>query len=123
MVVTFAHLVALLPAILSVVLLALVEGPRWAARIASDKVALDVVAEVAVHLSTYGAVVVGLALDMLFNLHLEHSKTMLLVGLVWFAALVRVSYIARRLAETLEEEHAEVHTSPGDGQGNGGRPL
>ena len=123
MVVTLAHLVALLPAILSVVLLALVEGPRWAARIASDKVALDVVAEVAVHLSTYGAVVVGLALDMLFNLHLEHSKTMLLVGLVWFAALVRVSYIARRLAEALEEERAEAHASPGDGQDNGGRPL
>lgn len=123
MVVTFAHLVALLPAILSVVLLALVEGPRWAARIASDKVALHVVAEVAVHLSTYGAVFVGLALDMLFNLHLEHSRIMLLVGLVWFAALVRVSYIARRLAETLEEEHAEVHASPGDGQDNGGRPL
>lgn len=123
MVVKFAHLVALLPAILSVVLLALVEGPRWAARIASDKAALDVLAEVTVHLSTYGAVVVGLGLDMMFNLHLQHSKTMLLVGLVWFAALVRVSYIARRLAETLEEEHAEVHASAGDRQDNGHRPL
>lgn len=72
-------------------------------RFLKDRILLEMVAETTVHLSTYGSIVVGWVVDHLVGG--EHGYIFKAsVAIVWFTAMLYISYWARKLLEDLPED-------------------
>lgn len=65
-----------------------------------DEVAMEVLAELLVHLSTYGTVIVGFMIDAVFGTHLGILSKALL-ALIWMYAMVKSSVQVRRALKSL----------------------
>lgn len=111
--------VALAPALASILMCGLVEGgpllkrlvggrvlPALRAfreRFLKDRILLELVAETTVHLSTYGSIVVGWVVHHLVGDEPGYIFTAS-VAIVWFTAMLYISYWARKLLEDLPED-------------------
>ena len=101
--------VALAPALACLVVWFIVELAPAAFDFAASKVAalrsdipaLHIVAEVLVHLSTYGIAVVADLLDSMVGLHLSKPATAL-TALAWFVVMTRLAYKVKRYLHDLE---------------------
>lgn len=109
--------VALAPALASLLLCACIEGPalsralraKWQSflkRMREDEALLELLAELTVHLSTYGTAVVGFFAHMLAESQF-HGKAPVLLPLVgsatWFAVMLFISYGLRKLLKDLRD--------------------
>lgn len=111
--------VALAPALASILICGLVEGGpllkrlvggrvlpamrAFSERFLKDRILLELVAETTVHLSTYGSIVVGWLVHHLVGDEPGYVFTAS-VAIVWFAAMLYISYWARKLLEDLPED-------------------
>jgi hypothetical protein len=101
-------LAALAPALASLLLCVFIEGRIisrvrvFMRRLRRDEPLLELLAEVTVHLSTYGSAVVGTLAH--FLLHEETGVLFpLLVGVPWFIVFLRLSLWLRRLLRKLRD--------------------
>lgn len=102
----FNLLVALAPALACLLLCVCVEGSalweRFLKRLRTDEPLLELLAELTVHLSTYGSAVVGWVLHLLVG---EQSGALppVVGGLLWFVVLLRISLWLREMLKNLRD--------------------
>jgi hypothetical protein len=109
--------VALAPALASLLLCVCVEGPalarvmraKWQSvlkHMREDEALLELLAELTVHLSTYGTAVVGFVAHAFAAAHFGGQAPVVLTVLGsagWFAAMLFMSYGLRRLLKDLRD--------------------